>query len=30
VTLFETADMYGVGRNEELLGRAIKRRRETQ
>jgi len=28
VTLFDTADMYGVGRNEELLGRAIKGRRD--
>ena len=23
VTFFDTADMYGVGRNEELLGRAV-------
>ena len=28
VTFFDTADMYGVGRNEELLGRAIEGRRE--
>ena len=27
VTLLDTADMYGVGRNEELVGRAIKGRR---
>jgi aryl-alcohol dehydrogenase-like predicted oxidoreductase len=27
VTLLDTADMYGVGRNEELVGRAIKARR---
>lgn len=27
ITLFDTADMYGVGKNEELLGRALKRRR---
>ena len=28
VTFFDTADMYGVGRNEELLGRAIGDRRD--
>jgi aryl-alcohol dehydrogenase-like predicted oxidoreductase len=28
VTLFDTADMYGVGRNEELVGRAIRGRRD--
>ena len=28
VTFLDTADMYGVGRNEELVGRAIKRRRD--
>ncbi len=28
VTFFDTADMYGVGHNEDLLGRAIKGRRE--
>jgi len=28
VTLLDTADMYGVGRNEELVGRAIKGRRD--
>ncbi|HVL79553.1 MAG TPA: aldo/keto reductase [Sphingomicrobium sp.] len=28
VTFFDTADMYGVGRNEELIGRAIEGRRE--
>lgn len=28
VTLLDTADMYGVGRNEELVGRAIRDRRE--
>jgi aryl-alcohol dehydrogenase-like predicted oxidoreductase len=28
VTFLDTADMYGVGRNEELVGRAIKGRRE--
>lgn len=27
VTFFDTADMYGVGRNEELVGRALKGRR---
>jgi aryl-alcohol dehydrogenase-like predicted oxidoreductase len=27
VTFLDTADMYGVGRNEELVGRAIKDRR---
>lgn len=27
VTFLDTADMYGVGRNEELVGRAIKGRR---
>ncbi len=27
VTLLDTADMYGVGRNEELIGRAIRDRR---
>jgi aryl-alcohol dehydrogenase-like predicted oxidoreductase len=27
VTLFDTADMYGVGRNEELVGRALRGRR---
>jgi aryl-alcohol dehydrogenase-like predicted oxidoreductase len=29
VTLLDTADMYGVGRNEELVGRAIRGRRDT-
>jgi aryl-alcohol dehydrogenase-like predicted oxidoreductase len=28
VTMLDTADMYGVGRNEELVGRAIRGRRE--
>ncbi|HVA36665.1 MAG TPA: aldo/keto reductase [Candidatus Dormibacteraeota bacterium] len=28
VTLFDTADMYGAGRNEELLGRALTGRRD--
>ncbi|MFL6516771.1 MAG: aldo/keto reductase [Bacillus sp. (in: firmicutes)] len=28
VTLLDTADMYGVGKNEELVGRAIKGRRQ--
>src|SRR5947209_8027615 len=28
VTLLDTADMYGNGRNEELVGRAIRDRRE--
>src|SRR5918911_3786403 len=28
VTLLDTADMYGVGRNEELVGKAIADRRE--
>jgi aryl-alcohol dehydrogenase-like predicted oxidoreductase len=27
VTFFDTADMYGVGRNEELVGRAVASRR---
>ncbi|MEI6100565.1 MAG: aldo/keto reductase, partial [Eubacteriales bacterium] len=27
VTLFDTADQYGLGRNEELVGRAIRNRR---
>ncbi len=27
VTLLDTADMYGVGKNEELIGRAVKGRR---
>lgn len=29
VTFLDTADMYGVGRNEELVGRAIRDRRDT-
>ncbi|EWM15768.1 aldo/keto reductase [Kutzneria sp. 744] len=28
VTLFDTADMYGIGANEELVGRALKDRRD--
>src|SRR3954451_3695450 len=28
VTILDTADMYGVGANEELVGRAIKGRRD--
>src|SRR3569623_873138 len=28
VTFLDTADMYGVGRNEELVGRAIRARRD--
>ena len=28
VTLIDTADMYGWGHNEELIGKAIKGRRE--
>jgi aryl-alcohol dehydrogenase-like predicted oxidoreductase len=28
INFLDTADMYGVGRNEELIGRAIKDRRE--
>jgi len=28
ITLLDTADMYGVGRNEELVGRAIRGRRD--
>ena len=28
VTLFDTADMYGGGRNEELVGRAVSERRD--
>jgi aryl-alcohol dehydrogenase-like predicted oxidoreductase len=27
ITLFDTADVYGMGRNEELVGRAIEKRR---
>lgn len=30
VTLLDTADMYGVGHNEELVGRAIRLRGEPQ
>jgi aryl-alcohol dehydrogenase-like predicted oxidoreductase len=29
VTFFDTADMYGVGHNEELLGKALRGKRET-
>lgn len=28
INFFDTADMYGVGRNEELLGRALRGRRD--
>ena len=28
VTFFDTADMYGVGRNEELVGKALKGKRD--
>jgi aryl-alcohol dehydrogenase-like predicted oxidoreductase len=28
ITFLDTADMYGVGRNEDLVGRAIKNRRD--
>jgi aryl-alcohol dehydrogenase-like predicted oxidoreductase len=28
ITLFDTADIYGMGRNEELLGRALRGRRD--
>ena len=28
VTLLDTADMYGIGKNEELVGRAIRERRD--
>src|ERR1700704_3856299 len=28
VTLLDTADMYGIGRNEQLVGRAIADRRD--
>ena len=28
VTFFDTADMYGVGKNEELLGRALRGKRD--
>src|SRR5688572_498419 len=28
INFLDTADMYGVGRNEELVGRAIKDRRD--
>jgi len=28
VTFLDTADMYGVGRNEELVGRVVRERRE--
>jgi len=27
VTFFDTAEVYGVGHNEDLLGRALERRR---
>ncbi|MFC1903055.1 aldo/keto reductase [Chloroflexota bacterium] len=27
ITLFDTADIYGMGKNEELVGRALKQRR---
>src|SRR5437764_9174753 len=30
VNFLDTADMYGVGRNEELVGRAIRDRREQE
>jgi aryl-alcohol dehydrogenase-like predicted oxidoreductase len=29
VTMLDTADMYGVGRNEELVGRAVRDRRDS-
>ena len=29
ITFFDTADMYGVGHNEELLGKAIKGKRDS-
>ncbi|MET0257994.1 MAG: aldo/keto reductase, partial [Methylobacterium sp.] len=29
VTFFDTADMYGVGRNEALLGKALKAKRDS-
>jgi aryl-alcohol dehydrogenase-like predicted oxidoreductase len=29
ITFFDTADMYGVGHNEKLLGKAIKGKRDT-
>ena len=29
ITFLDTADMYGMGSNEELVGRAIKGKRET-
>ncbi len=29
ITFFDTADMYGIGHNEELLGNAIRRKRDT-
>jgi len=29
ITLFDTADMYGIGHNEQLVGRAIKGKRDT-
>ena len=28
VTFLDTADMYGVGKNEELVGRVVRERRE--
>src|SRR5262245_20951050 len=28
VTFLDTADMYGVGRNEELVGRVVRERRD--
>ena len=29
ITFLDTADMYGMGRNEELVGRAIKGKRDS-
>jgi aryl-alcohol dehydrogenase-like predicted oxidoreductase len=29
ITLFDTADMYGIGHNEELVGKAIKGKRDS-
>jgi aryl-alcohol dehydrogenase-like predicted oxidoreductase len=28
ITLFDTADIYGIGHNEELLGRAVRETRD--
>ena len=30
VNLFDTADIYGLGHNEELVGRVVRKRRDAQ